>query len=98
MADDPREARRLLVCLGDLLRDALKDEDEMQTLDEQVKWLRRYAEILEARHAGHLTFHWQIAEESRSSSSCCGSCLQPLVENAVKHGALPALGRRRRAR
>ena len=87
VADDPREARRLLVCLGDLLRDALKEEDEMQTLDEQVKWLRRYAEILEARHPGHLLFKWQIAEESRSVL-LPRLLLQPLVENAVKHGAL----------
>ena len=87
VADDPREARRLLVCLGDLLRDALKDEDEMQTLDEQVRWLRRYAEILEARHPGHLLFRWQIAEESRSVL-LPRLLLQPLVENAVKHGAL----------
>jgi signal transduction histidine kinase len=91
VADDPREARRLLVCLGDLLRDALKDEDEMQTLDEQVRWLRRYAEILEARHPGHLVFKWQIAEESRSVL-LPRLLLQPLVENAVKHGALRRSG------
>jgi signal transduction histidine kinase len=87
VTDDPREARRLLVCLGDLLRDALREEDEMQTLDEQVRWLRRYAEILEARHPGHLVFKWQIAEESLSVM-LPRLLLQPLVENAVKHGAL----------
>jgi signal transduction histidine kinase len=87
VADDPREARRLLVCLGDLLRDALKDEDEMQTLDEQVRWLQRYAEILEARHHGQLLFRWQIADASRSIL-LPRLLLQPLVENAVKHGAL----------
>ncbi len=32
VVEDPREARRLLVCLGDLLRDALHDENEMQPL------------------------------------------------------------------
>jgi glucose-6-phosphate-specific signal transduction histidine kinase len=87
VTDDPREARRLLVCLGDLLRDALRDEDEMQTLDEQIRWLRRYAEILEARHPGHLVFRWEIAGETRSVL-LPRLLLQPLVENAVKHGAL----------
>ncbi|HEY2517564.1 MAG TPA: histidine kinase [Polyangiaceae bacterium] len=91
VTDDPREARRLLVCLGDLLRDALKDEDETQTLDDQVRWLRRYAEILEARHAGHLAFQWQIAEEARFAI-LPRLLLQPLVENAVKHGALRRAG------
>jgi len=87
VVDDPREARRLLAALGDLLRDALRDEDEMQTLDAQVAWLRRYAEILEARHRGGLSFAWDIAPESRDVL-LPRLLLQPLVENAVTHGAL----------
>jgi signal transduction histidine kinase len=87
VTDDPREARRLLVCLGDLLRDALREEDEMQTLDEQIAWLRRYAEILQARHAGSLLFRWDIAEDARGVM-LPRLLLQPLVENAVQHGAL----------
>jgi signal transduction histidine kinase len=87
VTEDPREARRLLACLGDLLRDALKDEGEMQTLEDQVRWLRRYASILEARHPGHLAFRWQIAANA-SPVLLPRLLLQPLVENAVKHGAL----------
>jgi hypothetical protein len=87
VTEDPREARRLLAALGDLLRDALRDEDEMQTLDAQVAWLQRYAEILEARHRGGLTFDWDIGLESRAVL-LPRLLLQPLVENAVKHGAL----------
>ena len=87
VTEEPREARRLLVCLGDLLRDALQDPSELQPLDTQIAWLRRYAEILEARHRGFLRFRWEVAPG-------CGAAvlprllLQPLVENAVKHGAL----------
>ena len=91
VTDDPREARRLLVCLGDLLRDSLRDEDEMQSLDDQMAWLHRYAEILEARHAGHLVFRWEIAGEARDVR-LPRLLLQPLVENAVKHGALRRAG------
>jgi signal transduction histidine kinase len=91
VTEDPREARRLLAALGDLLRDALRDEDEMQTLDAQVAWLHRYAEILEARHRGGLTFRWDIAAESRNVM-LPRLLLQPLVENAVKHGALRRAG------
>ena len=91
VTEDPKEARRLLVCLGDLLRDALRDEDEMQTLEDQIGWLRRYAEILEARHAGHLVFRWEIAGETRDML-LPRLLLQPLVENAVKHGALKRHG------
>ncbi len=91
VTEEPREARRLLAALGDLLRDALRDEDEMQTLEAQVAWLHRYAEILEARHRGGLTFGWDIAVESRNVL-LPRLLLQPLVENAVKHGALRRSG------
>ncbi|MDC3988633.1 sensor histidine kinase [Polyangium jinanense] len=91
VTQDPREARRLLACLGDLLRDALHDADEMQTLDEEIAWLRRYADILESRHAGSLRFQWEI-ESPAENALLPRLLLQPLVENAVKHGALRRRG------
>ena len=91
VAEDPREARRLLGALGDLLRDAVVPDGEMQTLGEQIEWLRRYAHILEVRHAGHLAFHWQVAGGTRRAL-LPRLLLQPLVENAVKHGALMRAG------
>ncbi|MDC3960959.1 histidine kinase [Polyangium jinanense] len=87
VTQDPGEARRLLACLGDLLRDALHDADEMQTLGEEIAWLRRYAEILESRHRGTLRFQWDIADRA-AQVLMPRLLLQPLVENAVKHGAL----------
>jgi signal transduction histidine kinase len=87
VTEDPRAARRLLASLGDLLRDSLRDEGEMQTLGEQIDWLRHYAQILEQRHAGQLAFHWEVSAETRAAV-LPRLLLQPLVENAVKHGAL----------
>jgi len=89
--EDPSEARRLIGSLGDLLRDLATSDGEMQTLDEQIEWLRRYAQILEARHAGHLTFHWEVGGGTRGAL-VPRLLLQPLVENAVKHGALMRAG------
>jgi sensor histidine kinase YesM len=91
VVEDPREARRLLVCLGDLLRDALHDEDELQPLEKQMDWLRRYAEILEARYPRTLSFAWEVAGEA-DQALIPRLLLQPLVENAVKHGALRRRG------
>lgn len=91
VTQDPREARRLLACLGDLLRDSLHDAEEMQSLEEEIKWLRRYAEILESRHAGSLRFQWEIAPRAQNAL-LPRLLLQPLVENAVKHGALRRSG------
>jgi signal transduction histidine kinase len=87
VTEDPREARRLLVCLGDLLRDAVQETSELQRLDKQIAWLRRYAQILEARHHGALCFRWDVAPEV-NQALLPRLLLQPLVENAVKHGAL----------
>src|SRR6201999_1183996 len=70
-----------------LLRDAVQDNGEMQRLDEQIAWLRRYAQILEARHHGSLRFRWDIAPDCEAKL-LPRLLLQPLVENAVKHGAL----------
>jgi len=87
VTEDPREARRLLVCLGDLLRDAVQERGELQRLDKQIAWLRRYAQILEARHHGSLAFRWDVANDCQQAM-LPRLLLQPLVENAVKHGAL----------
>ncbi len=87
VTEDPRAARRLLASLGELLRASLRDGGEMQTLGEQIDWLRHYAQILEERHAGHLAFNWQVDAETRAAL-LPRLLLQPLVENAVKHGAL----------
>lgn len=87
VTEDPRESRRLLACLGDLLRDSLDEKDELQPLEDEIAWLRRYADILVSRHAGTLEFEWEIDREA-SRALVPRLLLQPLVENAVKHGAL----------
>ncbi len=84
---NPSEARQLLVSLGDLLRDLLRDHGDTQTLEAQIDWLHRYAQILQVRHAGRLVFRWEIAQEAKPVL-LPRLLLQPLVENAVQHGAL----------
>ena len=85
--DEPLVARRLLAALGDLLRDALESSPEIRPLEVDIHWLRRYAEILEVRHSGRLRFEWNIAPET-AAVPLPKLMLQPLLENAVKHGVL----------
>jgi LytS/YehU family sensor histidine kinase len=91
VTEDPRKARQLIGTLGDLLRDSVNPDDEMQTLDAQIEWLRRYAQILEERHAGHIAFRWEVGGGTQRAL-LPRLLLQPLVENAVKHGALMRAG------
>jgi len=87
IGENPDEARKLIGVFGDLLRDSVGGTDEMQTIEHEVSWLKRYAGILETRHRGMLTFQWDIADVTRSVR-IPRLLLQPLVENAVRHGAL----------
>ena len=85
--DEPLVARRLLAALGDLLRDALESSPEIRALEVDIRWLRRYTEILEVRHRGSLRFEWNITPET-TAVLLPKLLLQPLLENAVKHGVL----------
>jgi LytS/YehU family sensor histidine kinase len=91
IGDEPRQAKRLVVALGDLLRDSLDDGPDLRPFADDVAWLRRYAEILEVRHQGALTFEWDLAPETMDVL-VPRLLLQPLLENAVKHGALASRG------
>jgi signal transduction histidine kinase len=81
----PAEARELIAALGDLLRDALENRGETHTLAAEIAWLRRYARVIELRH--QVRFRWDVAAASEQVQ-VPRMLLQPLVENAVKHGAL----------
>nr|HEX4313644.1 histidine kinase [Kofleriaceae bacterium] len=84
-AEEPGEARELIAALGDLLRDALDARGETHALAAEIAWLRRYARIVEIRH--RVRFRWDIAEATERVH-IPRMLLQPLVENAVQHGAL----------
>lgn len=87
MVDEPEEARELVALLSDLLHDAVEDRPEIHSLGEEAEWLGRYAKILEIRHRGMLSFRWEIDPAAREAL-LPRLLLQPLVENAARHGAL----------
>jgi LytS/YehU family sensor histidine kinase len=87
VTEEPTEARNLLGALGDLLSDSIDSSAPLRTLGEELAWLRRYAEILEARYRGALCFVWDEGPMTKGAL-LPRLLLQPLVENAVNHGAL----------
>lgn len=84
-ADVPR-ADRLLTQLGDLLRANLESSDRnVVTLDQEMQLLRRYAEIMQARFGDRVTIEWDVAQDALGVT-IPSMLLQPLLENAFKHG------------
>jgi len=88
---DPQNARALLATLGELLADALSESRELCTVEEEVSWLKRYVDILAARHGEMLQVIWDVAD-GLENAVLPRLSLQPLVENAVLHGALRKRG------
>jgi sensor histidine kinase YesM len=89
---DPKLARQLLERLNDWLRIALvRTRNEHTTLGDELDMLSNYLNILYIRFGERL--HWQIdvTDEARRLPFP-PMLLQPLVENAVRHGIEPKLG------
>ena len=83
---DPARARDMCVLLGDFLRLTLGlGEKTSVRLSEELDLLQKYMAIEKVRFGTRLTMHEEIQEESKA---CLlpPLLLQPLVENAVKHG------------
>jgi hypothetical protein len=88
VTEEPTEARDLIATLGDLLRDIMHESRRSHhTVREEVRWLRGFARILESRHFGRLAFEWDV-DAKVEDCVLPVLLLQPLLENAVHHGAL----------
>jgi hypothetical protein len=87
VTEEPRRARQLIASLGDLLRDSLQNDGELRELGREIDWLKRYADVIETRYGGAIQFSWEL-DERANDVKVPTLLLQPLLENAVKHGAL----------
>ncbi len=89
---DPRLARRMIEHLGDLLRLSLDSKDRQEvTLTEELSFLDHYLAIQRIRFGDHLRIETDVAPEVRHAS-VPSLILQPLVENAVRHGLASRAG------
>jgi len=83
---DPRGVRRMIARLSELLRHTLEQTSEQEVpLDRELDLLRRYLDIMEVRFQGRLDVTQRIDDEVRNAL-VPNLVLQPLVENALKHG------------
>ncbi len=83
---DPKLARRMIEHLGDLLRLSLESKDRQEVpLAEEMAFLEHYLAIQKIRFGDHLKIEMRIAPEVKYASVPC-LFVQPLVENAIRHG------------
>ena len=89
MHRDVEAADRMLVRLGELLRRTLDGTGTQEVLlSEELDFLSGYLEIEKTRFGDRLSIRMEIAPETRSTL-VPNLVLQPLVENAIKHGIEP---------
>lgn len=79
-------ADRMIVRLSELLRRALASRDRQEIpLSEELAFLDRYLEIEQTRFGARLTVERDV-ETGLQGALVPNLLLQPLVENAIKHG------------
>jgi two-component system sensor histidine kinase AlgZ len=88
--EDPAKAETILEDLSDLFRHALADrQGSSSTLGEEIELARRYLEIEQVRFGARLRVEWSL-DKRVNAARLPPLILQPLVENAVKHGVEPS--------
>ncbi len=86
--EEPARAETLLEDLSDLFRYALLEQGESATLAEEIAVAQRYLEIEQVRFGSRMCVQWQL-DDRAAGARLPPLLLQPLVENAVKHGVEP---------
>ncbi len=84
--DEKHDAVNMLTSLGDLLRQTMNsDQQQFVTLRQELEFLMRYLEIQQMRFRERLQVELNIQPEAMEAP-VPNLILQPLVENAIRHG------------
>lgn len=85
LRQNPARARQLLLHLSDFFRKNLKRAGDLVTLADELDHVNAYLAIEQARFDGRLQIE-QAIEPALLNLKLPSFSLQPLVENAIKHG------------
>lgn len=89
---DPRGVRRMIARLSDLLRFTLDESTEHEvTLERELDLVGEYVELMQIRFQGKLSVTQRVEDEVRDAL-VPNLILQPIVENAIKHGVSQVTG------
>jgi two-component system LytT family sensor kinase len=88
--EDPRLAEQMLLRLSELLRKALHSSGAQEVpLADEIEFAKGYLEIEQLRLGDRLRLTWDIEPEA-CQARVPSLLLQPLVENAIRHGIAPS--------
>ena len=91
-SSDPEKARHMIQQLSDFLRGTLrKNEQQWNTLEEELKHLQLYLEIEKVRFGQRLKTEI-IYNDEALTLKIPALLLQPIVENAIKFGLYDTIG------
>jgi two-component system sensor histidine kinase AlgZ len=86
---DPRRAETVLEDLSELFRAALSHDQAQVRLEDEIALARRYLDIEAVRFGQRLSVQWELDPDA-GAAVVPALLLQPLVENAVRHGVEPS--------
>jgi two-component system sensor histidine kinase AlgZ len=86
---EPAKAEALLEDLSELFRHALADSKEAVPLSQELALAEHYLAIEQVRFGDRLQVEWNL-DVKAAGARLPPLILQPLVENAVKHGVEPS--------
>lgn len=88
---DPRRAETALEELADLFRALMQDHRELVSLGDEIGLSRQYLNLERLRLGDRLVVRWDV-EACPPDALVPPLMLQPLLENAVRHGIEPVAG------
>jgi two-component system, LytTR family, sensor kinase len=89
---NPEQAREMTIKLSDFLRYSVSmGNNKFSTLNKELEHIRRYLDIEKVRFGSKLAYDFTIEKEC-TDSEIPVMILQPLYENAVKHGVYESTG------
>jgi two-component system LytT family sensor kinase len=92
---EPEKAELMTVRLAKVFRHVLTHTDRsFSTVEEEIDFVRTYLEIEKVRFGDRLSVQIDVSEAAEAAT-VPSLILQPLVENALKHGLAPKLGANR---
>ncbi len=90
---DPPKAREMVIKLSEFMRYALsRKEDRKVPLATELENIKLYLDIEKVRFGNKVEFE-EIIDEKSGDISVPNMILQPLYENAIKHGVYESIGK-----